>query len=312
MSVAGKLANALGRNDVKRKSSGQLDARLRRRGKDLRVAFGRRWALAALLVFFSTVDGFAAIGKLGTERNLELAELYVASAVVALKQFPGLAFAPGYVAKRDGSHVVNVVPAMEDADFDPKVITALKAIGADLQKHSSGVSINVVDEQTIVQFMQFAQSVPDHNLPNTIIVLVGQRASIDRAIQKAAIKSPAILNPYQDERSRGEPICLALVAPKSAAIETAAERQTIGMVSVYVESGAEIEPCLYRSLMASFGLGGQIGPATASMFSNPVKYESPTPLDWDLWRIHTDPRIRAGMSIDEALIAAKEIISSWN
>jgi hypothetical protein len=84
------------------------------------------------------------------------------------------------------------------------------------------------------------------------------------------------------------------------------------MVSLYIESGGDIRPCLYRSLLASFGLGGQIGSEVASMFSDHLKYTSPTPLDWSFWRIHTDPRMHAGMTGDEALIAAKEIISSWN
>lgn len=69
-----------------------------------------------------------------------------------------------------------------------------------------------------------------------------------------------------------------------------------------------LDSCLYEEVMQSFGIPDDFPPGTPSIFNDDDVYHEPTELDLLLWRVHADPRLRAGMKEEEVRPIARQII----
>jgi len=103
--------------------------------------------------------------------------------------------------------------------------------------------------------------------------------------------------------SAGGPLCYGVVLPEPN------DPYTILRAWVFIEDTAAIEECLYEEIMQSFGLFNDLPAGAPSMFNDDMVYNVPTPLDWFMWRLHLDSRLRPGMSESEVRAVAPQLIS---
>jgi hypothetical protein len=84
------------------------------------------------------------------------------------------------------------------------------------------------------------------------------------------------------------------------------DQNQVGTQVLYAEDNDRLDLCLYETIMRSLGLYSRL-PSTESIFDVSA-VRVPTDLDWQLWSLHLNRKLKHGMTIEEVKRIASEIL----
>lgn len=235
----------------------------------------------------------------------QIVDFYVEIAFGSEFSFLGLAFSDDQIAKRNQNNPIRIVPLPKPSVPLQESFALIKKVSIEMQTYSGGLQLFTYDESNLMKFLNRDQIDLQADYLNSVVVYIGSREELRASVKKAASNNPPIWQMLESSTlplNVGKPLCMAA----SSAYDEGT--QTIGMAIAWIEYGPRLEECLYEEIMQSFGIGNDFPAGTPSIFNDDGVYTSPTPLDWTLWRIHTDPRIVAGMKEKEVRKVAMEIL----
>jgi hypothetical protein len=221
----------------------------------------------------------------------EIIEFYVGATLRGVERR-----ADGRLHKWPSKPPVTVVTYPQDSTFATPErhleIVALVDHVAEAISSPIGVGfVNALDAAERVDYIANRKKRPQRGVPGTIAVYVGTRAEL-RGLTDILGTQLSIATTLHDgflARMGDGALCFSI------ALNASAEDDTLVRSYLFLEDGPELERCVLRELMRAFGLV-DLPAGTASIFSDDRSYEEPTELDWLLWRIHFDARLKAGMT----------------
>lgn len=209
------------------------------------------------------------------------------------------------IVKRDQSRPVNIIAIPQPSVPIHETISMVNDVAGDIQRHSDDVEFRLYDEDGILNFINRDQSDLLDVFQDTVAIYVGSKVEIEGAIEKAASVTPEVAEIYMGvapQVAAGKPLCLGV------SFRRWDRPQFIGKSLVWVEYGPNLRECLYEEIMQSFGIANDFPVGVASIFNDDAVLKTPTPLDWELWRLHMHPRIQAGMQVEQVKNIIEEII----
>lgn len=261
--------------------------------------------IAALWVF-SLSGAIAHDSALSEFTDEQIVDYYVELAFGAEVMLPGSPFSAQEIIKRKPVRTVHLVALPQPTMSMSRAVSAVKKIADDIERRSGGIDIVTYDENTIVDYVARNKNGVLVDFQDSIFVFIGSEGELLESMEEKSKSDPIVKILYEAviglPPGSPYPVCVAGISqhPDSA--------QVIGAVVAWIEDGPDLEECLYEEIMQSFGIGNDFPAGTHSMFNDDRVYNRSTELDWLLWRIHTAPRIQAGMTAPVAIEAAREIL----
>ncbi|MCB9994592.1 MAG: DUF2927 domain-containing protein [Hyphomicrobiaceae bacterium] len=182
----------------------------------------------------------------------------------------------------------------------------LRAVVEEISLRNSGPPIIALDKEGVRDFVQrnlpLDRNDPKSDWANSLLIYIGSRHELEGPVSAAAAQLPALFDMFAAAEAGNLPFCA------TASQVDPVQPKNIGTAIAWIETGPEVESCLYEEIMQSFGIAKDFPPGAPSIFSDDEAHRRPTELDWQLWRIHTDPRIVSGMSRDAASAMVLQIL----
>lgn len=182
----------------------------------------------------------------------------------------------------------------------------LRAVVKEISLRNSGPPIIALDKEGVVEFLHRNLPMdpldPRSDWANSLLIYIGARHELEGPVSASELQFPALDEMFAAAKANGVAFCAA------ASQIDPIEPKNMGTAIAWIETGPDIKFCLYQEILGSFGLGRRFPRGTYSIFSEDEAHRRPTELDWQLWRVHTDPRIVSGMSRDAANAMALEIL----
>lgn len=239
----------------------------------------------------------------------ELVDLYVE---LALKFEAGTGMqGDGRVIKWNPDSVVKVVAQpvgtfISQNALADTLVDETKRVTDAIASRAPDQQIVAFDRTELLRFVETARVIGPSALANSILVLLADRGELVKRIDTLSEQSPDAVSLkilLSQIPSINEPICAGWTL-KEARRDTFVFRGF-----VFIEYSPGVTGCLFEELMQSFGIYNDFPDGTASIFNDDNVYQEPTELDWLLWKVHLDPRIKSGMTEVEVRPIAHNIIS---
>lgn len=211
--------------------------------------------------------------------------------------------------KRRTDAAVNIVPLPQSSVPLAEPTSLVQSIVSELNLHSGGLRLIAYMPEDMKGLLERVSRDRSIYL-DTVLVYIGSRSELNGLIDKASSENLAIQR-FRDEvisdpENDGRPLCAAASFVRDDGI------LGMGTAAVWVEYGPHLRACLFEEIIQSFGLGNDFAPGTPSIFNDDDVYDAPTALDWQLWRVHTDPRLKHSMGPAEAREIVQEILGGFS
>ena len=268
--------------------------------KWLTVAATTAVAAATTFVMSSTLAGPAVI-PFGLSKTA-IADLYERLAFGSELETPGTERFREHIKKRDPKRVVRVVVLPQPSTPIDQTVASAKAVIDEITDRSAAMDTHVLSMDELSEILS---ATPERrsDLADALFVFIGNREELMAGIGKVVAANGAVagLSAWASSLRGDEPMCFVMATSRDGTA-------SIGYSMAWIEAGAALEECLYEEVMQSFGIANDFPAGVPSLFSDDRVYRVPSELDWVLWRIHTDPRIVAGMSKMEARAVVSVIL----
>lgn len=140
-------------------------------------------------------------------------------------------------------------------------------------------------------------------LRDSVVIIAGTKAELFQAMLDISWNNPSFPKALIDAlRGSSETFCAGWNTRLNENV------WNLDRGFLFIEYSETFDACLYEEIMQSFGIPQDFPDGTPSIFNDDNVYGEPTELDLLLWRVHGDPRLKAGMTRDEVLPLAHEII----
>lgn len=242
----------------------------------------------------------------------ELVDLYV-ELTLSVESFEGFE-SLGYLRKWTSGSTPTIVTHIGDSLFDQtgrvdEVLEAVHEISDDVSSRLGKPVLRALGRQELLDLLTGDRSEFQRVVDEGIVIFVGAREEIQEIADQIPFDT-GILNSVLEQVFKSADLGSG-VPCMGVGLGIGATPDGVNQAKILIEDGPWLEECVYEELMQVFGMPNDFPAGTASLFNDDNVFNRPTELDWLLWRLHFDERLKTGMREYEVRLVAAEVLANF-